>query len=155
MRNKTVHSLLSLLMALFVAGCVSGGRNVADLQSTQREEQLQADQKTIRNGMSQDEVKRVLGNPSMVVQNAEGKEVWTYSRIASQVIETKSCVSGGAAVGAAGMIGSAFTFGGFSASGEKHVGGKAQTEKNITVMVTFGKNGCVESISCKKIEFGG
>jgi len=95
MRNKTVHSLLSLLMALFVAGCVSGGRNVADLQSTQREEQLQADQKTIRNGMSQDEVKRVLGNPSMVVQNAEGKEVWTYSRIASQVIETKSCVSGG------------------------------------------------------------
>ena len=54
-------------------------------------------QREIRNGMSGAEVAEVLGSPNIVTTDAEGREVWVYDKISTDVTYSRS--SGGGIIG--------------------------------------------------------
>ncbi len=94
-------------------------------------------QKEIRKGMSAVEVAEALGSPNIVTTDAEGREVWIYDKISTDV--TYSRDSGG--LGAILLIGSASggTAGGGLGSGSysRSAGAQSKTQRTLTVVIKF------------------
>ena len=87
--------------------------------------------------MSAAEVAEVLGSPNIVTTDAEGREVWVYDKISTDV--TYSNDSGG--FGTILLIGSASggTAGGGLGSGSysRSAGAQSKTQRTLTVVIKF------------------
>jgi len=94
-------------------------------------------QKEIRERMSAAEVAEVLGSPNIVTTDSEGREVWVYDKISTDVTYSKD--SGG--LTAALLIGSSSggTAGGGLGSGSysRSSGAQSWTQRTLTVVIKF------------------
>ena len=125
-------------LAVLVTGCTSAAEHQKNLGSTaEREMTLGAVQRTIRTGLSQDEVVVALGSPNIVTRDAEGRETWVYDKVASEASYSRSQ-----------NYGTVLILGGGNAAGAS-----STTQRTLTVAIKFGTDHRVETFSYHSSRF--
>ena len=136
-----VRWLIKITMILPLMSCMSAHQHYQQTHGA-RERQMTVGivQKEIREGMSAAEVAEVLGSPNIVATDGEGREVWVYDKISTDV--TYSNDTGG--LNAVLLIGSASggTAGGGLGSGSysRSSGAQSRTQRTLTVVIKFDEH---------------
>ena len=136
--SSGVRGLIIITMVLTLTGCMSAHQHYEQTHGAQeRQMTVGIVQKEIKKGMSAANVAEVLGSPNIVTTDGEGREVWVYDKISTDV--TYSNDSGG--LGAILLIGSASggTAGGGLGSGSysRSAGAQSKTQRTLTVVIKF------------------
>jgi outer membrane protein assembly factor BamE (lipoprotein component of BamABCDE complex) len=144
--------LVAFLTVLF--GCMSANQHYQQTHGAQeRKMTVGTVQKEIRKGMSAAEVAEVLGSPNIVTTDAEGREVWIYDKISTDVSYSQD--SGGA--GAALLIGSISggVGGGGLASGNysRSAGAQSKTQRTLTVIIKYDEKKLVRDFAYHSSSF--
>jgi len=142
MKLSTVFLMSCLVPAIFIlGGCMSAQQHYEDTHGHQeRQMTVGTVQREIRNGMSGAEVAEVLGSPNIVTTDAEGREVWVYDKISTDVTYSRS--SGGGIIGLliGAVSGDALAGGGAGGSVSKSAGAESTTQRALTVVIKFDEN---------------
>ena len=151
---SSVRGLIIITMVLTLTGCMSAHQHYQQTHGAQeRQMTVGTVQKEIRKGMSAADVAETLGSPNMVTTDAEGREVWVYDKISTDVTYSKD--SGG--LGAALLIGSASggVFGGGlgSADYSRSAGARSKTQRTLTVVIKFDAQKKVRDFSYHSSRF--
>jgi hypothetical protein len=117
-----------------VVGCLTAPQHRAAVE-TGRDERLSVGtvQKEIHLGMSGAQVIEALGSPNIVATDEERREVWTYDKIATEVVHSSSGLSliplltGGVGSGWGAAAGSA----------SYSSGAVSRSQRTLTVIVKF------------------
>ena len=150
LKNKTAFWFL-LSASILLSGCASHQQK---LHSTrEREMTLGIVQKEISVGMSQADVAVALGSPNIVTRDSGGKEAWIYDKIATEASYSKSSGSVKGAAGAGGVPGTTLLLGVIGGGASKQSGAASTTQKTLTVVIKFDKNGQVETFSYHMSKF--
>jgi len=133
-----VRGSLAMAAILALTGCMSAHQHYQQTHGAQeRQMTVGTVQKEIRKGMSAAQVAEVLGSPNIVTTDSEGREVWVYDKISTDVTYSKD--SGG--LSAILLIGSASggTAGGGLGSGSysRSAGAQSKTQRTLTVVIKF------------------
>ena len=144
--NMRWFIILTTMLPLF--SCMSAHQHYQQTHGAQeRQMTIGIVQKEIRDGMSAAEVAEVLGSPNIVSTDGEGREVWVYDKISTDVTYSKD--SGG--LGAVLLIGSASgaTAGGGLGSGSysRSSGAQSRTQRTLTVVIKFDEQQKVRDFS--------
>jgi len=132
------HAFLAVVLTAVAAGCTSAAQHQQDLGSTaERTMTLGVVQKTIRAGLTQDEVVVALGSPNIVTRDAEGRETWVYDKVASEASYSRSQ-----------NYGTVLILGGGNAAGAA-----STTQRTLTVAIKFGADQKVETFSYHSSRF--
>lgn len=127
-----------LLVLVLPTGCMTAADHQRSLGSAQeREMTLGVVQKEIHVGMSQADVATALGSPNIVSKDEQGKENWIYDKIASEASYSKS--GGGVSILIAGYSQSS--------------GAASSTQKTLTIVIKYNKQGTVESFTYHTSKF--
>ena len=151
---SSVRGLIIITMVLTLTGCMSAHQHYQQTHGAQeRQMTVGTVQKEIRKGMSAADVAETLGSPNIVTTDAEGREVWVYDKISTDVTYSKD--SGG--LGAALLIGGASggTFGGGlgSADYSRSAGAQSKTQRTLTVVIKFDDQKNVRDFSYHSSRF--
>jgi len=151
---SSVRGLIIITMVLTLTGCMSAHQHYQQTHGAQeRQMTVGTVQKEIRKGMSAADVAETLGSPNIVTTDAEGREVWVYDKISTDVTYSKD--SGG--LGAALLIGSASggVFGGGlgSADYSRSAGARSKTQRTLTVVIKFDAQKKVRDFSYHSSRF--
>ena len=110
-------------------------------------------QKEIRKGMSGADVVEVLGSPNIVTTDGEGREVWIYDKISTDVTYSKD--SGGVGIvllvgaSAGNTVAGGLGHGGYSRS----AGAESKTQRTLTVVIKFDEERKVRDFSYHSSRF--
>jgi outer membrane protein assembly factor BamE (lipoprotein component of BamABCDE complex) len=136
--SAKIKGLLAIATILPFTGCMSAHQHYQQTHSAQeRQMTVGMVQKEIRKGMSAADVAEVLGSPNIVTTDSEGREVWVYDKISTDV--TYSTDTGGAGVllligAAAGdVLGGGLGSGSYSRS----AGAQSKTQRTLTVVIKY------------------
>jgi outer membrane protein assembly factor BamE (lipoprotein component of BamABCDE complex) len=132
-------------------GCQSAGQHMADVQSGMTGQNLSVGkvQREIRVGMSGATVSEVLGAPNIVTTDEQRREVWVYDKIATD--RAYSASSGGVS---ALFLGFGGGFGGLGGAGTNSSAGASSTsQRTLTVIIKFGKDGLVRDFAYHQSKF--
>ena len=139
LKSKLIFvSLLS--SGLLLSGCMTAAQHQQSLHSTQeRKMTVGIVQKEIKKGISGAEVAEILGSPNIVTTDEQGREVWIYDKISTDVSYSRS--SGGGIIGLLfGVVGGSGGVGGMpGASFSKSAGAQSKTQRTLTVVIKFDK----------------
>ena len=114
------------ISVLLLVGCMSAHEHYQQTHGVQeRELTVGTVQKEIKKGMSAAEVAEVLGSPNIVTTDAEGREVWVYDKISTDVTYSESSGGGYATLLIAGV------------GGSRSAGAKSKTQRTLTVVIKF------------------
>ena len=94
-------------------------------------------QKEIRKGMLAVEVAEVLGSPNIVTTDGEGREVWVYDKISTDVTYSNDSGGLGALLLIGGASGGAAGGGLGSGSYTRSAGAQSKTQRTLTVVIKF------------------
>ena len=148
-RNLIVTSIVFICLA----GCVDAAKHTQSLHSTQeREMTVGTVQKEIRKGMSQADVAESLGSPNIVTKDSGGRETWVYDKIATEASYSNSS-GGGMGFGGAGGGASTLILGGLLGGYSANAGASATTQKTLTVIIKFDREGRVDTFSYHASKF--
>lgn len=106
-------------------------------------------QREIRVGMSGAEVVAALGPPNIVTTDAERREVWTYDRIATEMVHSSSV--GGVSALILG-IGSSI-IGGVALGVSQSAGAEVRTQRTLTIILRFDAERKVRDFSYHASQF--
>jgi hypothetical protein len=146
--------LPQILMVVGGVSCVNARTNLDEVHSQAEQEfTLGIVQRDLHKGMTQAEVAAALGSPNIVNRDREGVEAWVYDKIASVTSYSRS--SGGFAGlgGGGGSPGSGLLLGLGMGSYDKNTAAVASTQKTLTVIIKFGKDGRVSDYSYHSSKF--
>ena len=123
------HIPYALLLCVLVAGCGSATRQYQDTHGP-RERALTVGtvQKEIHKGMSAAAVAEALGSPNIVTTDEQGREVWIYDKISTDVTYSQKDTSGGIFL----IIG--------GAGAQKTTGAASKTQKTLTVIIKYDQD---------------
>ena len=146
--SSKVRGFIIAAMFLPLTGCMSAHQHYEQTHGAQeRQMTVGIVQKEIKKGMSAANVAEVLGAPNIVTTDGEGREVWVYDKISTDV--TYSNDSGG--LGAILLIGGASggTAGGGLGSGSysRSAGAQSKTQRTLTVVIKFDEQKKVRDFS--------
>ena len=134
---------LGMIIMIIIGIFVSNGCATATLHR-QRVEDVRGDritvgkvQREIHIGMSSAEVAEILGSPNIITTDEERREVWIYDKISTNVTYSTS------EAGAGFLI-----IGGIGASGST-----STTQKTLTIIIKFDKEGKVRDFSYHASQF--
>lgn len=155
MRALTISRILPLITIVgLLAGCMSTRQHYQQTHGTQeRQMTVGTVQKEIRKGMSGADVAEVLGSPNIVTTDGEGREVWVYDKISTDVTYSKD--SGG--VGIVLLVGA--SAGNTAAGGLGHggysrsAGAESKTQRTLTVVIKFDEEKKVRDFSYHSSRF--
>ncbi len=133
---------------VFSFGCASMNPVTQQEQSEERLT-LGLVQKSVKKGMTQAEIARVLGSPNIVTTDRDGSETWIYDKVAVEA--ESSSVSGGVGGGILAYPGVTVFGGGGGVSGSKSK--YASTERTLTVIIKFDKQSRVSDVSYHASKF--
>ena len=154
MRNKLTLTGFSLLIFVLLSGCMTAAQHQQSLPSTQgRELTVGIVQKEIRLGMSQADVATALGSPNIVTRDNEGKETWIYDKIATEASYSRDSGGLGGGAGSGGVPGSTLILGWLTGGYSKEAGASSTTQKTLTVIIRYDRNGKVESFAYHSSKF--
>jgi len=148
------RGLVAMAAILPLTGCMSAHQHYQQTHGAQeRQMTIGVVQKEIRKEMSAAEVAEVLGSPNIVTTDGEGREVWVYDKISTDVTYSKD--SGGA--GIILLIGSASggTAGGGLGSGNysRSAGAQSKTQRTLTVVIKFDQHNKVRDFAYHSSRF--
>lgn len=136
---------VALLLGLS-AGCMSASQHRAQVEGESTDRMTVGTvQREIRVGMSGEDVIKVLGSPNIVTTDTERREVWIYDKVATETVHSES--RGGITALILGGVGGAVPF----ASGS--AGARATTQRTLTVIINFDKEGRVRDFSYHATKF--
>lgn len=152
--SSSVRGLIIVTMVLTLTGCMSAHQHYQQTHGAQeRQMTVGTVQKEIRKGMSASDVAEALGSPNIVTTDGEGREVWIYDKISTDVTYSKD--SGG--LGAILLIGSASggVAGGGLGSGDysRSAGAQSKTQRTLTVVIKFDAEKKVRDFSYHSSRF--
>lgn len=141
--------LIALSGLIMLTGCqVNPEKNLAEVR---KDENMTVGkvQRSIRLGMSNAEVVENLGSPNIVSTDDQRREVWVYDKLSTETVYSQSAAGGGIAAlffgGSGGGLG--------SISGSKHSGAKSTTQRTLTVIIKYSKQGTVRDIAYHTSQF--
>ncbi len=138
------YILPGLLAILLAAGCQSAAYHKEQVQDNSTDRMTVGKvQKEIRIGMSGAEVAEVLGSPNIVSTDEERREVWIYDKIATDRAYSES--RGGVSALILGWGGGAAGLG--SASASESAGASSTSQRTLTVIIKFDKEGKVRDFA--------
>lgn len=136
--------VVTLLMALLLAGCQTAARHRADVQDDSSDRMTVGKvQKEIRVGMSGADVAQTLGSPNIVSTDEERREVWIYDKIATDHAYSSS--SGG--VNALFLGFGPGVAGGVGGGGNSSAGASSTSQRTLTVIIKFDKESKVRDFA--------
>ena len=142
MPNLRIAQILSLIWTgVLLNGCMTANQHYQDTHGAQeRQMTVGTVQREIRQGMSGAEVAEVLGSPNIVTTDGEGREVWIYDKISTDVTYSRS--SGGGIIGLliGGISGDVLAGGGAGGSVSRSAGAESTTQRTLTVVIKFDEN---------------
>jgi outer membrane protein assembly factor BamE (lipoprotein component of BamABCDE complex) len=136
--SARIRSLLVMAAILPLTGCMSAHQHYQQTHGAQeRQMTVGTVQQEVRKGMSAADVAEVLGSPNIVTTDSEGREVWIYDKISTDV--TYSSDAGGAGVllliGAA--AGDVLSGGLGSGRYSRSAGAQSKTQRTLTVVIKY------------------
>jgi outer membrane protein assembly factor BamE (lipoprotein component of BamABCDE complex) len=149
MKFKAItQGLLVITTISMLIGCMSAHQHYQQTHGTQeRQMTVGTVQKEIRKGMSAAEVAETLGSPNIVTTDAEGREVWVYDKISTDV--TYSADSGSAGVSlligalSGSAVGGVIPWGSYNRS----AGATSTTQRTLTVVIKFDEQKIVRDFA--------
>ncbi len=155
MKLARVLLIFCLVPATFLpGGCMTAQQHYEDTHGPQeRQMTVGTVQKEIRKGMSGANVAEVLGSPNIVTTDGEGREVWIYDKISTDVTYSRS--SGGGIIGLliGGLSGDVLAGGGAGGSVSKSAGAESTTQRTLTVVIKFGEDKMVRDFAYHSSRF--
>jgi outer membrane protein assembly factor BamE (lipoprotein component of BamABCDE complex) len=131
-------------IALLASGCMTAGEHRKAVQDDSGDRlTVGTVQRQIRVGMSSADVVSVLGAPNMVSTDEERREVWVYDKIATERAYSSS--SGGVNVLFLGFGGD--SAGGLGGGGGSRAGASSTSQRTLTVIIKFDKEGKVRDFA--------
>lgn len=149
--NPSRYPMLSVLAAaLSLGGCMTAPQH-SDAVRDGPADRLTVGtvQREIHLGMSGAQVITTLGAPNIVTTDEERREVWTYDRIATEVVHSSSGVSFSPLIFGTGgsMLGGAT--GGLTQS----AGAVSRTQRTLTVVIRFDEQKKVRDFAYHASQF--
>ncbi|GAQ94424.1 hypothetical protein TAGGR_1604 [Thermodesulfovibrio aggregans] len=146
--------LLFFVLLISLSACMTPAQHYQNLPSTQ-ERQLTVGivQKEIKTGMSQADVVAVLGSPNIVTRDSEGRETWVYDKVATEYFYSKDVGGVGGGAGGGGTPGTSLILGLLGGSYSREAGAYSQTQRTLTIIIKFNKEGKVETFSYHASKF--
>ena len=138
-----------MLTLPFLNGCHANAERCLEDVRTKENITVGKVQCTIRVGMPNAEVVESLGSPNIVSTDEQHREVWVYDKISTETVYSKSAAGGG--IGALVLGGSVGGFG--SVSGSKSAGARSTSQRTLTIIIKFDKNGKVRDIAYHSSQF--
>ena len=136
--SSKVRGLIIITMILPLIGCMSAHQHYQQTHGAQeRQMTVGTVQKEIRKGMSAVEVAEALGSPNIVTTDAEGREVWIYDKISTDVTYSRDSGGLGAILLIGGASGGAVGGGLGSGSYRRSAGAQSKTQRTLTVVIKF------------------
>ncbi|MBE7560820.1 hypothetical protein HS125_18480 [bacterium] len=127
---------------MLTAGCGSASRQYQDTHGPrERELTVGTVQKEIHKGMSAAAVAEALGSPNIVTTDEQGREVWIYDRISTDVTYSQKETGGGIYLIIAG------------AGAGKTTGAASKTQKTLTVIIKYDENKQVRDFAYHSSKF--
>ena len=129
-RARSVRAALAVIsvgLSPLLSGCATTGVGAPSTPEQRLTPGLV--QRDVRAGMAASDVAAALGSPNIVTRDADGRDVWVYDRISSDVVETRLS----AWVAGAGPVGAGALAGGGSGSERRTV----TVQRTLTVVVRF------------------
>jgi outer membrane protein assembly factor BamE (lipoprotein component of BamABCDE complex) len=155
MQNLRIAQILSVIcIGILLNGCMTAKQHYQDTHGAQeRQMTVGTVQREIRKGMSGAEVAEVLGSPNIVTTDGEGREVWIYDKISTDVTYSRS--SGGVIVGllVGGLSGDVLAGGGAGGSYGKSAGAESKTQRTLTVLIKFDEQKMVRDFAYHSSRF--
>ena len=155
MRAKTISHVLPVI-AIFamLTGCMSAGQHYQQTHGAQeRQMTVGTVQKEIRKGMSGAEVAEVLGSPNIVTTDGEGREVWVYDKISTDVTYSRDSGGAGVVLLIGGLVGDAVAGGLGSGSYSRSAGAESKTQRTLTVVIKFDEQKKVRDFAYHSSKF--
>lgn len=144
LNKRQSFSFLAILTAALLSGCQSAAFHRADVQDNSTDRMTVGKvQKEIRVGMSGADVAQALGSPNIVSTDEERREVWIYDKIATDRAYSSS--SGGVNALILGFGGG--TAGGVGVGGGSSAGATSTSQRTLTVIIKFDKDGKVRDFA--------
>jgi outer membrane protein assembly factor BamE (lipoprotein component of BamABCDE complex) len=138
------YIVLALLTALPLIGCQTAAQHRAAVQDDSTDRMTVGKvQKEIRVGMSGADVAQALGSPNIVSTDEERREVWIYDKIATDKAYSSS--SGGVNALILGFGGD--VAGGVGGGGSSSAGASSTSQRTLTVIIKFDKEGKVRDFA--------
>lgn len=152
--SAKIKGILAIAAVLPLTGCMSAHQHYQQTHGAQeRRMTVGIVQKEIKKGMSAADVAEVLGSPNIVTTDSEGREVWIYDRVSTDV--TYSTDTGGAGVllliGAAG--GDALGGGLGSGSYGRSAGAQSKSQRTLTVVIKYDEQKKVRDFAYHSSQF--
>ena len=142
MPNLRIAQILAVIwIGVLLNGCMTANQHYQDTHGAQeRQMTVGTVQREIRQGMSGAEVAGVLGSPNIVTTDGEGREVWIYDKISTDVTYSRS--SGGGIIGLliGGISGNVLAGGGAGGSVSRSAGAESTTQRTLTVVIKYDEN---------------
>lgn len=136
--------LLVFIATLLISGCKTAAQHKAEVQDDSTDSMTVGKvQKEIRVGMSGADVAQALGSPNIVSTDEERREVWIYDKIATDKVYSSS--SGGVNALFLGFGGD--VTGGVGAGGSSSAGASSTSQRTLTVIIKFDKEGKVRDFA--------
>ena len=141
---------LSLLAALSLGGCMTANQHRDAVRDNPADRlTVGTVQKEIHLGMSGAEVITTLGAPNIVTTDEERREVWTYDRIATEVVHSSSGASLSPLIlGSGGSM-----LGGASGGLSQSAGAESRTQRTLTVIIRFDEQKRVRDFAYHASQF--
>lgn len=142
--NRKGCAVLTLLTAFLITGCQTAAQHRANVQDDSTDRMTVGKvQKEIRVGMSGADVAQTLGSPNIVSTDEERREVWIYDKIATD--QAYSSSSGGVSALILGFGGG--IAGGVGGGGNSSAGASSTSQRTLTVIIKFDKEGKVRDFA--------
>ncbi len=112
-------------------------------------------QRTIRIGMTNADVVETLGSPNIVSTDEQRREVWVYDKISTETVYSTSATGGGISALMLGFSTGAPIAGGggIGANSRKSTGAQATSQRTLTIIIKFNKQGAVRDIAYHSSQF--
>jgi outer membrane protein assembly factor BamE (lipoprotein component of BamABCDE complex) len=126
---------------ILLGGCMTAQEHYEQTHGAQeRQMTVGTVQKEINKGMSGAQVAEVLGSPNIVTTDEEGREVWVYDKISTDVTYSQSSIGGGLGLLIGGSSGNTGGGGLGSGSVSSGAGAHSKTQRTLTVVIKFDEN---------------
>ena len=155
MRASTISRILPLIaIVALLTGCMSTKQHYQQTHGIQeRQMTVGTVQKKIRKGMSGADVAEVLGSPNIVTTDGEGREVWVYDKISTDVTYSKDSGGVGMVLLVGGLAGNTVA-GGLGHGGySRSAGAESKTQRTLTVVIKFDEEKKVRDFSYHSSRF--
>jgi outer membrane protein assembly factor BamE (lipoprotein component of BamABCDE complex) len=134
--SAKIKGLLAIAAILPLTGCMSAHQHYQQTHGAQeRQMTVGIVQKEIRKGMSAADVAEVLGSPNIVTTDSEGREVWVYDKISTDVTYSTDSGGGGVLLLIGAIGGDALGGGLGSGSYSRSAGAQSKTQRTLTVVI--------------------